>query len=384
MAISQSLKAVARAAWIACVVTAFCGLITSTGKAVAQPAGAGGTETPVAAPLEKVTVATKIAPPFAMQTDDGRWTGLAIDLLEILASDLKREIVWQKFESSNDIIDAVAKGEVNAGAAAISITREREKTVDFTHAYYDSGLAIAVSSRPGSGVWDIMRALTSPAFLTTVSMLTLLLFITGAIVWFVERKRNSDQFPKDPVSGIGNGFWWSAVTMTTVGYGDKAPITPLGRAIAVVWMFAALILTAVFTAQLTTALTLEGISGPVSGPKDLPRARVGILAKSATSDYFQQRFISTSTFETVEAGLKAVEDGEIDAFVHDEPILRYAVLRDFAGRIRLLEPVFEPQSYGIVLAEGSPLREPLNRALLGLEETNRWSSIRHKYLGESR
>jgi voltage-gated potassium channel Kch len=64
-----------------------------------------------------------------------------------------------------------------------------------------------------------------------------LLTVTGALIWLAERRHNEEQFRRDPAAGIGNGIWWSAVTMTTVGYGDKAPVTLAGRVIALVWMF---------------------------------------------------------------------------------------------------------------------------------------------------
>lgn len=350
--------------------------------AVAQDPAASEQAAAQTAASEPLTVATKVAPPFAIQTDNGEWTGLAIELLRDITQTLDRPIVWRKYDTGDGVVDAVSKGEADLGVAAISITGDREKIADFSHAFYDSGLAIAVHTEQRSGFWDVIQALTSPAFLTTVSMLGLLLLVTGAIIWLVERGKNSEQFHDQPIKGIGTGFWWAAVTMTTVGYGDKAPITPLGRAIAVVWMFAALILTAVFTAQLTTALTLEGISGPVSGPKDLPRAKVGVVAKSATLDYFNQRSMRPQEFDSVADGLQALDTGKIDAFVHDEPLLRFSILRNFPGKVELLPDVFEPQGYGIVLPPGSALREPVNQALLAFRETERWAGIRRRYLGE--
>lgn len=351
--------------------------------AVAQTQQPGIAEAAKSASQRPLNVATKVAPPFAMQSEDGAWTGIAIELFEEMVRDLDRPIEWKNVETSDGIVEAVEAQSADLGIAAVSITAAREKLVDFSHAYYDSGLAIAVASNQGVDMWDVMKALTSPAFLTTVGTLILLLLATGAVIWFVERRKNSDQFQKEPVEGIGNGFWWAAVTMTTVGYGDKAPITPLGRVIAVVWMFAALILTAVFTAQLTTSLTLGGISGPVSGPNDLPRARVGILAKSATADYFDKRYINTTKFETLADGLQALTSEKIDAFVHDEPILRYTIKTNFSGNVTLLPQVFEHQGYGIVLAQDSGLREEVNQALLKVQGSPQWKSIMRRYLGEN-
>jgi polar amino acid transport system substrate-binding protein len=43
-----------------------------------------------------------------------------------------------------------------------------------------------------------------------------------------------------------DGLWFSAVTVTTVGYGDKAPITGFGRLIDSFWMIFGLISFGIF------------------------------------------------------------------------------------------------------------------------------------------
>ena len=46
-------------------------------------------------------------------------------------------------------------------------------------------------------------------------------------MFYVERAAQPDKF-----SSIPAAMWWSIITVTTVGYGDVAPITPLGRLLA--------------------------------------------------------------------------------------------------------------------------------------------------------
>ncbi len=344
------------------------------GTVSAQPAP----DAPTANPF---VVGTKVAAPFSMEDETGAWTGLSIELWQAIAAKLGRPTAFKSFKTADDVVNAAAEGAIDAGVAATSITAEREKIVDFSHPFYKSGLAIAVSSRNSSGLFEIFKALISPAFLTTVGALLGLLLITGAIMWFVERKRNWDQFEQDPAAGIGDGFWWAAVTMTTVGYGDKAPVTFLGRFIAVIWMFAALILTAVFTAQLASSLTVNKISGPVTGIKDLPGARVGVVNKAASNDYFKRRYIQTIAMDDIDQGLRALDEGTIDAFVHDEPILKFQILKGYQGRLNILPNVFEVQDYGIVLPPNSPDREAINQAVLDVMAAPTWRVAREKYFG---
>ena len=326
-------------------------------------------------------VATKPTPPFAMKAPDGDWHGVAIDLMTEIARTLGMRIAWTEVETNADLLEIAKRGRVDAAIAAITVTADREKAVDFSHGYYAAGLAIAVPRHHAPSFWTGIKALGSPAFLGTVGMLVALLLGVGALMWLIEKRGNAEHFERHPIKGIGSGFWWAAVTMTTVGYGDKTPVSPLGRFVAVIWMFAALILTAVVTAHLTSALTVNRLTGPVTSIRDLSHSRIGVVDRTASGSYFDSRSIATVRFPSVSTGLQALEVGLIDAFVHDEPILRYDVHRNYAGKLELLPEVFDPQGYGIALSPGSKWREPINQALLEVLASPGWAAIKTKYFG---
>ena len=74
--------------------------------------------------------------------------------------------------------------------------------------------------------------------------------IFGTLIWFIERWTNSE-FSKN-FHGILTGLWFGLVTMTTVGYGDIAPKSSIGKLLTVAWMMIGVVLTAILTSTITT------------------------------------------------------------------------------------------------------------------------------------
>lgn len=330
----------------------------------------------------KLQVGTRVAPPFAMKDADGGWHGISIDLWRAVASDLGVEFEFQERASLEDLLHDTAAGELDAAVAALTVTSRREKLLDFTHPFYATGSAIVVSAGDGSGGWGrVVGRLVSGPFLLVVGMLAGLLMSAGAVVWMFERHSNAEMFDRAAGPGLGNAFWWAAVTMTTVGYGDMAPKTVGGRLVALVWMFASIIVISSFTASITASLTLEELSGKVRGLADLPNVRVGAVADSSSADFLARRGIAAIPIERSSDGLEAVAEQGIDAFVHDRPILEYQVRRQFRGELSVLPETFAPQYYAIGLPRRSALRERLNRALLSHTDSDAWPQLLERYLG---
>jgi ABC-type amino acid transport substrate-binding protein len=331
------------------------------------------------APPRTVRVATTVTPPFVIQDEEGELSGIDVELWNRVADRLGATTSWQ-VTSLDGALDAVRAGEADVAIAALTISREREATLDFTHAYFNSGLGIAVSSEGsgGAGLLGVVKGLLSLAFLQTVGALALVLLASGLLMWLFERKANAQQFPAG-FKGLGDSFWWSAVTMTTVGYGDKAPVTFAGRVVALLWMFTSIIIIAAFTGGIASAITVGALDGMVRGPEDLPGVRVAAPQRTTAVEYLEDIDARPDEAESVEAALRMLRDGEADAVVYDAPVLRW-LLRD-RNDARVLEATFAPQSYGMALPQGGDHREAINRAILEVTSDERWPELIEVYLG---
>ncbi len=327
---------------------------------------------------DPLIVGTRVAPPFVIEDENGTLDGLSVELWNHIADELGFEYEFVQTDIQG-MLNGVANGEFDASISALTITSEREAIVDFTHPFFVTGYGIATSYRP-VGIWQAFLAVFSFEFLWVTFLLVAILMFWGFLVWLFERNNNTDEFGGSPAEGIGSGFWWAAVTMTTVGYGDKSPRTFGGRVVGFVWMFAAIILISFFTASIASSLTVSQLDSRVSGPQDLPFVRTGALENSATLDYFAQERIRATTFPTIEEGLLAVKNNEIDAFVHDAPILQYFTSRGFRNEVQVLPNTFLDQYYGIALPMNSDLRNDINRIMLDFINSDEWNTIQDRYL----
>lgn len=327
-----------------------------------------------------IKVGIKIAPPFAMKDDDGQWTGLSVELWNEIAAQLNIKFSWQE-SNLTDLLAGVSKGELDAGIAAITVTADRETQLDFSHTYYLTGLSIATPIQANTGWITIIRGIFSIRMLQVVLALLVLLFLVGTAAWWVERRNNPKHFSNDAVKGIAGGVWWAAVTMTTVGYGDMAPKSLMGRVIALFWMFASLILLSSLIAVISSTLTLGRIEPLVTSPEDLAKARVASIENSTSDAYLKAHKITPEYFPSVPAALDALDQGDMDAVVYDKALLQYLVNQQYKNSLEIYEGVFESQYYGIAFPENSPLKERVNRVLLKIISGEQWNTKLSKYLG---
>ncbi|MDE1991097.1 MAG: transporter substrate-binding domain-containing protein [Rhizobiaceae bacterium] len=366
----------------------FLGLIAQTGTASAEDNLTGGGTAATAAanhpasfPDRELVIGTKAAPPFAMKDADGNWTGISIDLWRQVAEKLGVKFRLVEEPTVQSLLDGTARGNYDLSVAAITITAERERNVDFSQPFYDTGLGIAVSTSNVS-VWrEIVRTMTSFGFLQAAGALIGISLLVGALIWVFERRHNED-FGGHPVQGLGASIWWSAEAMTQASTGHRGPKTMAGRALAIIWMVVSIITIAVFTASVTSALTTRQMRGLVNGVEDLPTVRVGTLAGSATVGFLDGEQIRHRNFNDVADGLRALEKGSIDAFVYDKPLLAWTVQQQFQNTIQVLDVDFDPQSYGMAMPTGSPYRKAVDVAILEEIHEQGWKQTLFRYIGE--
>jgi polar amino acid transport system substrate-binding protein len=329
---------------------------------------------------KKLTVGTKEAPPFSMKDNDGKWTGISIDLWRQIATELNLTYEFRELDQYN-LLEGLTNGSLDVVVAELTITPERLDRFDFTYPFYTTGLGIAVPFKEKNVLISIIKQLFSRTVLGILIIIFSVVLIVGILVWLFERKLNPEQFGGNAIQGIASGFWFSGVTMTTVGYGDKHPKTIGGRIVSLIWMFAAVILVSFFTATITSMLTVKQLETSMRGLEDLKRALVGTMPYTTSESFLKNSLISFKTYKSVEEGLEALINGEIEAFFYDAPELRYMIKQRFQGKLDVLPQTYSQENYGIALVNNSPLRKSLNRVLLQKIRHQEWQETLYHYLG---
>ena len=332
-------------------------------------------------PGGELRILVKDAAPFTMQDETGHWIGISMELWNRIATALGRPWSLEVAPDLESMLSSVREGRCDLAVGALTITAGREAEMDFSRSFFESGLGIATTGGEEEGLLSFVARLFSIEFLQVILGLIAMLFVAGLLVWLFERRRNREQFGGSAGRGLGEGLWWAAVTMTTVGYGDRAPQTSGGRAVALIWMFASILLISSFTAAIASSLTISRLEGAVNGPDDLRHVEVGVIEDSTGAGWARQKGLRVTRFPDVGSALEALQRGTLGAVVHDSPILRYAIAHRQGSQLRVLPYRLDRQMYAFAFPTGSPLQEDVNRELLRVTGSSEWDEILARFLG---
>ena len=210
-------------------------------------------------------------------------------------------------------------------------------------------------------------------------MLILMLVVASTLVFVAEREAQPEAFASVP-----HAMWWGLATLTTVGYGDVTPVTPVGRimggfvTIIGVGMFAlpAAILASGYTREFRRRGFVETWDLVAEVPlfSDLPAARIADLAAMLKPRSARTGQVVVRKGEHADS-MYFVVSGALEVELEPGPVILHA--GDFFGEIALIEHgdrvatiiavedtrllVLDAQDLGRFLDSNPELRETLTR-----------------------
>lgn len=214
-----------------------------------------------------------------------------------------------------------------------------------------------------------------------MALLVLIIFIFCTILWLVERNQNRRQF-RPGLGGLFDGLWWSAVTITTVGYGDKAQKTRLGRIIAIVWMLTAIVTISSFTASIASTLTVQSLGRTIEDLEDMRNSQnVGSIYASSSEEFLNNNDISIQAlYPDIEEALQALSAHDIEVLVYDKTVLDYSISQlQLSNKVSLLQVSFNQQYRSFFLPRDSPHLSWINPLLVRKIHEASWPELLKKY-----
>jgi len=110
---------------------------------------------------------------------------------------------------------------------------------------------------------DVVRS-EAPILLSSAFMLFLMTIFASMGIYFIESEAQPEVFGSIPAA-----MWWTTITITTVGYGDVTPITPLGK------VFGGMIsLLGIGMLALPTAILAAGFAGSLRRRRQMDEQRL--------------------------------------------------------------------------------------------------------------
>uniref|UniRef100_A0A674AUS6 Glutamate receptor, ionotropic, AMPA 1b n=1 Tax=Salmo trutta TaxID=8032 RepID=A0A674AUS6_SALTR len=333
----------------------------------------------------------------------------------------------------NGMVGELVYGKADVAVAPLTITLVREEVIDFSKPFMSLGISIMIKKPTKSkpGVFSFLDPLAYEIWMCIVFAyigVSVVLFLVSRFSPYEwqgddsegeegqeqQQRQQSSSPRREPGQsqsqprqgqsqneghtnefGIFNSLWFSLGAFMQQGC-DISPRSLSGRIVGGVWWFFTLIIISSYTANLAAFLTVERMVSPIESAEDLAKQTeiaYGTLDGGSTKEFFRRSKIAV--FEKMWSYMKSA-DPSVFVKTTDEGVVR---VRKSKGRYAyLLESTMneyieqrkpcdtmkvggnlDSKGYGVATPKGSALRNPVNLAVLKLNEQGLLDKLKNKW-----
>ncbi|KAK8567451.1 hypothetical protein V6N13_105416 [Hibiscus sabdariffa] len=281
----------------------------------------------------------------------------------------------------NRLVKMIADDVFDAVVGDIAIVKNRTKIVDFSQPYITTGLVIvAPVHNTKSSAWVFLKPFTLDMWCMTAGGF----FIIAVVIWILEHRVN-DAFRGPPRRQLMTMFMFSVSTLFKTN--QEVTVSTLGRLVMVVWLFLLMVITSSYTANLTSILTVQQLSSPITGIDSLIASswpigyQVGSFAYGYLSDTLnihKSRLVKLHSPEEYETALRLGPDnGGVAAIVDELPYVELFLSKqtDFG----IIGQPFTKSGWGFAFQRDSALAVDMSTAILKLSENGKLQEIHARW-----
>ncbi|XP_053702336.1 glutamate receptor 1-like isoform X1 [Synchiropus splendidus] len=341
----------------------------------------------------------------------------------------------------NGMVGELVYGKADVAVAPLTITLVREQVIDFTKPFMSLGISIMIKKPTKSkpGVFSFLDPLAYEIWMCIVFAyigVSVVLFLVSRFSpyeWKGEESDDEDETLPSSTShrtqplmtselthpsgysqaqnqnqqkdketpeytndfGIFNSLWFSLGAFMQQGC-DISPRSLSGRIVGGVWWFFTLIIISSYTANLAAFLTVERMVSPIESAEDLAKQTeiaYGTLDGGSTKEFFRRSKIAV--FEKMWSYMRSADPSVFVKSTTDgvsrvrKSKGKYAYLLESSMNeyIEQRKPCdtmkvggnLDSKGYGVATPKGSPLRIPVNLAVLKLNEQAVLDKLKNKW-----
>ncbi|XP_053604447.1 glutamate receptor ionotropic, kainate 2-like isoform X2 [Plodia interpunctella] len=370
-----------------------------------------------------IKIVTRLGKPYYFENPNGTegYRGYAIDLVDAIFKEINRKkgikLEYEFYRAPHDaygkqiegtskwngILGELIEHRAQLGICDLTVTSERNAVVDFSIPFMTLGISMLFREPPPEdpNKFSFIKPLAFDVWLylaTTYIIVSFVLLLCARMSqddWVNPHPCNRNPKKLQNIWSLYNCMWLTMGSIMTQGC-DILPRGVGSRWMAGVWWFFAMIITASYTANMSTFISNDRRSNDISNVKTLSeqnRVSYGAVYNSSTYYFFKnsndsvyQKIWSVMNSAKPSVFMNSNDEGKERvfrsescnyAFFMESTAIEYYIQRNCA--LKMVGSKLDSKEYAIAMPKNYPRKEWIDNAILSLQELGELTALEKKW-----